>query len=643
MNDVLPFVPLPHKWENIHGYLRRLAAANGIGQMDFFRRVAKLRAISASQDDASLQPLTEITGLTLEDFEHMRWRPVNGSGINNQHVIMLGQPVRISVLSAVRMRFCPACLAEGGDDHRRILRSLWSIFHVTACPLHQSMLVDTCDAPTCGRTFQHRSASAPWSCTCGRRMTDVVAPPADRDAIRSALALMTASGTLHGSGRVMLTRDGDLPPAFRGMSLDVLSTVFEHLSRIEAQRQAGDKPASSSKIRRLKRSAVDQAITIERRAELLGAAFRILDGWPATWHALLDEYASSSVPVGTGKSFLAQLFPTAVGRMLIDQQRDANDKPIKPFDDELNFWLRDRHGFDMAARSAAPMIARMAGSGAGSLDGTINARTTIAMLQGEPRISPTTFNAWLENGLLTPTPDTADGEHRHMRFHAADVASFLRRLAAIAPSVEEISPEFAPRSKWATMLPYRNLLENLFEGKLRAVRAPSAQGLKGLYLHRDDLLEAVQPIGKRAQTPSPSSKNERQTSEHVRDPQVALLRAVREDSHEQASKVIMRLKQIWPEQAQQLRSADLRANRSIRAVRKIRLYEGKKYAHSAYLHSVVDSLAWANATWGEHPFVAAALAEAPNQSRQGASWLDIIQVEGRRRAVVDQAGATPST
>ena len=606
--------------------------------MDFFRRVAKLRAISASQDDASLQPLTEITRLTLEDFEHMRWRPVNGSGINNQHVMMLGQPVRISVLSAVRMRFCPACLAEGGDDHRRILRSLWSIFHVTACPLHQSMLVDTCDAPTCGRTFQHRSASAPWSCTCGRRMTDVVAPPADRDAIRSALALMTASGTLHGSGRVMLTRDGDLPPAFRGMSLDVLSTVFEHLSRIEAQRQEGDKPASSSKIRRLKRSAVDQAITIERRAELLGAAFRILDGWPVTWHALLDEYAASSVPLRTGKSFLAQLFPTAVGRMLIDQQRDANDKPIKPFNDELNFWLRDRHGFDIAARSAAPLIERMAKSGAGALDGTLSARATMAMLQGAPRISALSFDAWLETSLLMPTPDTAGSEHRDMRFQAADVASLLRRLSEIAAPVEEISPEFVPRWNWAAMLPYTALLENLFAGKLRAVRSLSARGLKGLYIHRGDLLEAVQHLRASAYLPSPSSHMQPKAGVHVRDTQVALLRAVHTDLHERASKIVMRLKRIWPEHAQQLRPADLRANRSIRAVRKIRLYEGKKYAHSAYLHSVVDALAWANATWGEHPFVAAALAEAPNQSRQGASWLDIIQVEGRRRAVVDQMG-----
>ena len=117
----------------------------------------------------------------------------------------------------------------------------------------------------------------------------------------------------------------------------------------------------------------------------------------------------------------------------------------------------------------------------------------------------------------------------------------------------------------------------------------------------------------------------------------------RMDAHEPASKVVMRLKRIWPEHAKQLRAADLRANPSIRAFRKIRLYEGKKCAHSAYLHSVVDALAWASATWGEHPFVAEALAEAPTKPLQGASWLDIIQVEGRRRAVVDQVKETTST
>lgn len=166
---------------------------------------------------------------------------------------------------------------------------------------------------------------------------------------------------------------------------------------------------------------------------------------------------------------------------------------------------------------------------------------------------------------------------------------------------------------------------------------------KGLYIHRGDLLEAVHNPRATAYSPSPSSPIPFKARAHVRDPQVALLRAVRLDAHEPASKVVMRLKRIWPEHAKQLRAADLRANPSIRAFRKIRLYEGKKCAHSAYLHSVVDALAWASATWGEHPFVAEALAEAPTKPLQGASWLDIIQVEGRRRAVVDQVKETTST
>lgn len=630
MSDVLPFVPLPHRWENVHGYLRRLAAANGIGQMDFFRRVAGLREIAASHGDASLQPLTEITGLPLDDFEHMRWRPVNGGGVHNQHVMAMGQPVRISVLSAVTMRFCPACLAEGSEDRRRILRSVWSLFHVTACPHHRTMLVDDCDAPGCGRPFQLRSASPPWSCSCGRRMTDVATRPAPRDAVRAALALMTAAGALHGSGRVMLTRDGDLPPAFRDMSLDVLSTVFEHLSRIEAFRQAGDRPATTSKIRRSRRNPVDQAVPMQQRADLLGAAFRILDGWPITWHALLDEHAAANVPVGTGKSFLAQLFPSGVGRLLIDRQCDAAGVSIKPFEDELVFWLRDRHGFDMAARTAAPMIARMAETGAKSLAGTLNARATMAMLQGEPRIYASIFGAWLKTGLLTPTQDTADRDHRHMLFDAAKVADVLRRLSAIAPTVETIGAEFVERTTWAAMLPYPILLEKLFAGDLRGVRRVGAVGLKGLYLHRDDLLATATP--KR-----PSSTDQAQKpSGHVRDPHLALVRAVREDLYEQATKVITRLKRIWPEQAEGLRTADLRGNQGIRAVRKVRQYEGKKYAHSAYLHSVTDALVWAISTWGERPGATLALAEVNTPDRGGATWLDIVQVEGRRQAVVDR-------
>jgi hypothetical protein len=447
---------------------------------------------------------------------------------------------------------------------------------------------------------------------------------------------MTAAGALHGSGRVMLTRDGDLPPAFRDMSLDVLSTVFEHLGRIEAIRQAGDRPATSSKIRRSRRNPVDQAVPMQQRADMLGAAFRILDGWPATWHALLDEHAAANVPVGTGKSFLAQLFPSVVGRLLIDRQCDATGLPIKPFEDELVFWLRDRHGFDMAARTAAPMIARMAETSAESLVGTLNARATMAMLQGEPRIYASTFDAWLTTGLLTPTHDTADRDHRDMLFDAAMVADVLRRLSAIAPTIEAIEPEFVDRTTWAAMLPYPVLLEKLFAGDLRGVRRAGAVGLKGLYLHHDDLLAAAT-----SRKPS-STEQPQQQSSHVRDPHLALVRAVREDLYEQATKVIARLKRIWPEQAEGLRPADLRGNESIRAVRKVRQYEGKKYAHSAYLHSVTDALVWASATWGERPAAALALAEADVADRGGATWLDIVQVDGRRQAVVDRtAGSSP--
>ncbi|RQZ15562.1 hypothetical protein DIE15_15315 [Burkholderia sp. Bp9031] len=145
----------PHKDENLTEYLRRLLGINGYpGSFDFVKDILQ-------KNPVTIEDLTDLTFISTKQLNCLpepwpSWIKREGN---------TASPEKESWLNRIRMRWCPACLAE---DH--YMRSAWSLSIFVACPTHNTMLRESCDA--CGKVLTWRSGSH-MQCTCGRRFTEM--------------------------------------------------------------------------------------------------------------------------------------------------------------------------------------------------------------------------------------------------------------------------------------------------------------------------------------------------------------------------------------------------------------------------------------------------------------------------------------
>ncbi len=145
----------PHKDESLTEYLRRLLGINGYsGSFDFVRNLLQKNPVT----------INDLTKLTLVSAKQLNCLPEPWpSWIKREG--NTASPEKESWLNRTRMRWCPACLAES-----HYMRSAWSLSVFVACPAHNSMLRESCDA--CGKVSTWRSGSY-IQCMCGRRFSEM--------------------------------------------------------------------------------------------------------------------------------------------------------------------------------------------------------------------------------------------------------------------------------------------------------------------------------------------------------------------------------------------------------------------------------------------------------------------------------------
>src|SRR5688500_7700139 len=91
-------------------------------------------------------PLSTLTGIDeirltklLYVHQHTRRRDIVGN------CVVFDQPVQHHLVVREKPKLCPACLSENS-----YCRKIWEISPVTACPVHECLLIQNC--PECGRS-----------------------------------------------------------------------------------------------------------------------------------------------------------------------------------------------------------------------------------------------------------------------------------------------------------------------------------------------------------------------------------------------------------------------------------------------------------------------------------------------------------
>ena len=295
----LAFAPAPAIGESIHGYMGRLAEANGYAEVAAFASALGLGAsVGPLSRDRTWQRLGEWTGLPPPALDALRWRRVTtvaGRGM----VDFLGTRIALQFLSARRPRACRACLAADG-----IHRDLWAVSHVLACPAHACRLSDYC--PDCDR---RPARAAAWRCDCGGG--DAAADPARApdEAVRVAREL----AALFGKDRTGVAGDAAARPPAPFDGLDA-NDLLMHLAVLGAAADHDDATATALTSRQYRATAPTPSCA--DALERLRSAVRIMEGWPGSLDDVLrDVEARGAALSGTGDDFTLA-FSSPVGRML---------------------------------------------------------------------------------------------------------------------------------------------------------------------------------------------------------------------------------------------------------------------------------------------------------------------------------------
>lgn len=149
--------PAPHLDESISGYLIRLAESNGYDFSEVWslfgfgdENSPKKQPLAYIYGCADYSILSRRTGLSEKELKSLAYRPIE---VDPQQFVgtyeLFGHKLASRMLRYKISTLCPGCLAE--DSYQK---KIWDILSLTACPVHERMLIDSC--PECGEPIYCR-------------------------------------------------------------------------------------------------------------------------------------------------------------------------------------------------------------------------------------------------------------------------------------------------------------------------------------------------------------------------------------------------------------------------------------------------------------------------------------------------------
>lgn len=288
----LVFRTRPKKDESYFGFLIRLAELNAYDTPFRIIQAARLRSTTLtgpqceSNSEVNLGPLAGLCGLEIDDL-----RKLVPSPADEPHALsILGRTFSRRLINLRLPRVCTECLRESN-----YCRKQWEFTAVTACPIHQLMLLDECNA--CGEQLSWARKNVSL-CHCGADWREAPNTPLpEHETALSRLAYQWL-------GFLPLVQDNSENNPLYGLDFP---NIVEALLLVASQQERLVIDTNGNRIFAGKQSR-------EIHYQLVNA-FSVFDSWPGNFHLFLEQVRLLNKPFkgnptlqGSFGSFYRQLY-----------------------------------------------------------------------------------------------------------------------------------------------------------------------------------------------------------------------------------------------------------------------------------------------------------------------------------------------
>ncbi len=343
-----PRRPTPIAVESIHGFERRFAACAHQQRIDSFRRLAGWQFLGPLSPMSKWESMAKIAQVDVSELLNMRWMPPKHSR-QQKFVQFCGHKLGFKLVHHDTMPFCPECLAEASTPERRVLRQLWHLKTMCACPRHGSLLVEQCDK--CGETFRPSRKTKIWSCICGRKMTRIRSDKAPEGAVRMSAIFMQLCEAEAIKEHAGLFQHTTLPEPFARLGLNDLVLVSAKLGLLSSEEATDDGPISAD-TRLYRGHALHADVSKSQMAGMMNAAYRVMVDWPNGACELFEQLAGRNAEPEVEHPVRA-LFATMAGYRLLGPLISSDGAKITVIDDALRDWLFASKGIYLDNRQRA--------------------------------------------------------------------------------------------------------------------------------------------------------------------------------------------------------------------------------------------------------------------------------------------------
>ena len=181
-----------------------------------------------------------------------------------------GSPLHATLRDREHPKVCPACLVDAP-----FLLAAWDLRLWTACPIHGCAMADAC--PDCGGRHDWERRRLDGGCASSPKLDARVSPAAEAGAVDFVRCIARAAGIEAPAPSI---RVGEL---LAGLDMSRISKLAHRLSAVEQWDGAADLILVST-----------WYPDLEEAASAVAAAGRFLQGWPNTFHQVIERAWSAT-------------------------------------------------------------------------------------------------------------------------------------------------------------------------------------------------------------------------------------------------------------------------------------------------------------------------------------------------------------
>lgn len=264
-NQTLLQTPAPHADENYIDYILRLAESNGYGSPSWIFSLAGLHEIlsceKAMRNDKLTVAIGKLARIQPSELRKLHAQAVLTKGKKSVEYVIHGRKFPPGMVRFGHTKICPACLRKNS-----YIRSIWSVAFVTACPIHQTVMIDRC--PACGKRIKwNRNKVNECKCTYDLR-TIKTSKASDVEVMLSSKIYAECNLSSRSHRRV----DNILDTLQIEHAMSVMMLFAKQYARMK-------------KMTEIRFFSLD----FSKQREIFISAAHVFDKWPLGFYAFLDE------------------------------------------------------------------------------------------------------------------------------------------------------------------------------------------------------------------------------------------------------------------------------------------------------------------------------------------------------------------